>query len=331
MEQTDPLQPADRLSHLADDYSVVAARRNVLLPLVLFLATCGSTFWTGSVDWLPTLQKNRFHVASQVWLHNWEQGATLSAFTRAGGVLVGDWQRGLFYMAAVMMILLLHEMGHFLMALRYRIPASYPYFIPLPILPFGTMGAVISMQGSQADRRQMFDLGLAGPLAGLAVAVPVTWLGILQLDGGPQPASGILFYNPLIFKLLIGHLRPDFPTDSVLYMSQFNPLLMAGWVGMLVTGLNMLPISQLDGGHVACALLRRRAYTLARAIVIAAILAILIWEAYMWVLILVVVILLGIHHPPTADDHVELGWPRRLIGYASLAIPILCFPPMRIT
>jgi len=322
---------AARLTELAADYSRRPRRRNLLLPLALFLATCLSTFWTGSVDWMPALQKSRFQLAGQVFLHDWQQGAQVAAFERTAGALVGNWRRGLYYMAAVMGILLTHEMGHFLMAVRHRIPASLPFFIPVPILPFGTMGAVIGMQGSRANRRQMFDLGIAGPLAGLAVAVPVSWIGIQQLGHGPQPTSGILFYNPLIFKLLIGFLRPDLPNGSALYMSQFNPFLMAGWVGMLVTGLNMLPISQLDGGHVTYALLGRRAHTLARTLVVAAILAILIWEAYMWVLMLVLVILLGVDHPPTADDRVKLGWLRRLIGYASLAIPILCFPPMRIS
>jgi len=322
---------AARMVRLAGDYSHPPRQKRVLLPIVLFVATCLSTFWTGSVEWMPALHMNRFQRAGDVFLLQWQQGMLGSAIADAGGVLVGDWQRGLLYMAAVMGILLTHEMGHFVMAVRNRIPASLPFFIPVPILPFGTMGAVIGMQGSRANRRQLFDLGIAGPLAGLAIAVPVTWFGILQLNHGPQPTSGITFYNPLIFTLLIDYLRPDFPSNTVLYMSQFNPLLMAGWVGMLVTGLNTLPISQLDGGHVAYALLgRRRAHLLARSLIVAAIIAILCWEAYMWVLMLVLVIAIGIHHPPTADDSVDLGWSRRSLGYASLAIPVLCFPPMRI-
>ncbi len=318
------------LAQLAGDHSHPPERRHLLLPIVLFLATCLSTFWTGAVDWRPILHIDSFERAGQMFLQEWEQGAVCSAFTRAGNALVEDWKRGLIYMAAVMGILLTHEMGHFLTALREKIPASLPFFIPVPILPFGTMGAIIGIQGSQADRRQTFDLGIAGPLAGLAVAVPVTWIGICQLNPAPNPGTGIPLYNPLIFTLLIDYLRPDLPGNSVLYMSQFNPLLMAGWVGMLVTGLNMLPISQLDGGHVAYALLGRRGHLLARGLVVVAIISILIWEAYMWVVMLVLVILMGVDHPPTADDCAPLGWPRRLIGYASLAIPILCFPPMRI-
>ena len=300
------------MARLAGDYSHSPYRRRIVLPVVLLLATCGSTFWAGTVYWEPIKH--------------------MGSFAQMGREILANWQPGLIYMTAVMAILLTHEMGHFLMALRHRIPASLPFFLPVPFFPFGTMGAVIAMQGSRANRRQMFDLGLAGPLAGLAIAVPIAWIGIQQLDPSPHSGGGFPLHHPLIFTLLIDLLRPDLPSDTVLGMNQFNPLLMAGWVGMLVTGLNMLPISQLDGGHVAYALLgRRRAHLLARGLVIAAITAILIWELYAFVVMLVLVILLGIHHPPTADDHVKLGWPRHAIGWASLAIPILCFPPMRLS
>ncbi len=322
---------AERLRRAGGDYSHPPPRRRVTLPVLLFVATCASTFWTGAVNWRPDTRWGNLERAGQVIRQNLEQGTVDTALRDAGGVLGLDWRRGLVYMAAVLGILLTHEMGHFLVALRHKIPASLPFFIPVPFLPFGTMGAVIGMQGSKADRRQIFDLGIAGPLAGLVVALPITWIGIQQLDIGTQPAVGIPLQNPLIFRLLIDYLRPgELPTNSFLYLSQFNPLLMAGWVGMLVTGLNMLPISQLDGGHVAYALLGRRAHLLARQLVVAAILAILIWEAYMWVVMLTLVILMGIDHPPTANDHVPLGWPRRVIGWLSLLIPIFCFPPMGI-
>ena len=236
-------------------------------------------------------------------------------------------------MAAVMGILVAHEMGHFLMAVRYHVPASFPHFIPLPIAPFGTMGAVIGMRGFQADRRQMFDLGLAGPLAGLAVAVPVLWVGAGQLRLVPLVDPGPVFHHPLLLQLMLKLLRPDLPADALVQLpiGQFNPLLMAGWVGLLVTGLNMLPLGQLDGGHVTYALLGRRAHLLARTLLIGVIFFILIAEEYMWVLMVVLVTLLGTDHPPTADDRVPLGWPRRLLGWASLWIPVLCFSPLGIS
>jgi membrane-associated protease RseP (regulator of RpoE activity) len=241
------------------------------------------------------------------------------------------WQEGLIYMAAVLGILLTHEMGHFVTTLRHRIPATLPFFIPVPFTPLGTMGAVIAMDGARANRRQMFDLGISGPLAGLVLAVPISWIGIMQLQPAPHQAAGFCFHNPLIFQVMIEALRPDLPDASALYVAQLNPFLMAGWVGMLVTGLNMLPISQLDGGHVAYALLGRRAHTLARALIVAAILSVIVFEQYNWVLMLVLVILIGTDHPPTADDRVPLGRTRTLLGAFALAIPVLCFPPMGIT
>ncbi len=295
----------------AGDYSHQPQRPRVLLPVVLFLATCASTFWCGAAAWMPAEHMGNFELAGQIISENW--------------------QSGLLYMAAVLGILMTHEMGHFLLALRHRIPASLPFFIPVPILPFGTMGAVIGLKGSRADRRQLFDIGIAGPLAGLAIAIPVIWFGIHQLDVPPPPGSGFCFPNPLLMRLMIENIRPDYPTPELFYLSQFNPFLMAGWVGLLVTGLNMLPISQLDGGHVAYALLGREAHKLARGLIVVAILYILATEQYTWVLMLVLVIVMGADHPPTADDTRRLGWFRCTLGYLSLTIPILCFPSMEIT
>ena len=123
-------------------------------------------------------------------------------------------------------------MGHFLMTLRYRIPASLPYFIPVPVIPFGTLGAVIGMEGSRANRRELFDLGIAGPIAGLAVAVPVLWIGIQRLDATPVNPDSFIFHNPLLVQYMIAWLQPAFPTPDRLSLNQFNPFLMAGWLGM---------------------------------------------------------------------------------------------------
>jgi membrane-associated protease RseP (regulator of RpoE activity) len=300
---------------------------------LLFLATCISTFWTGAIHWDPAAYLESLEAAGRVLLRTWGDEPLATALARAAAVLTQAWdvRHGLIYMAAVIAVLLSHEMGHFLLAWRHKIRASLPFFIPVPILPFGTLGAVIGLEGSRANRRQIFDLALAGPLAGLAIALPVIWLGIARLPAAPPPGSGLCFHNPLIFRLLIGALRPDYTTPGCFYLNQFSPLLMAGWVGVLVTGLNMLPISQLDGGHVAYALFGRRAHWLARGLVVAAIVLIVVLEKYVWVVMLVVVILLGTDHPPTADDHVPLGWSRRVLGWLALGIPIFCFPTLGVT
>jgi membrane-associated protease RseP (regulator of RpoE activity) len=227
-------------------------------------------------------------------------------------------------MAAVMGILLAHEMGHFLQTVRYGVPSTLPYFIPFPVAITGTMGAVIGMDGSRGDRKQLFDIGLSGPWAGILVALPIIWFGIKNATHD-FPSGGIQFGDPLIFKLLTAYLRPEIRDGEVLFM---NPLLMAGWVGMLVTGLNMLPVSQLDGGHTTYALFGRKAGLIARAFVVAAVAFIVIYEQYTWTVMLALVLFLGIDHPPTRDDTVPLGPWRRAIGLVSLAIPVFCFTPM---
>ena len=133
-------------------------QRRVMLPLMLFLATCASTFWVGVTHWDPLRVE---------YSASWELVGRVDR-SRTG-------RSGLEYMAAVLAILLTHEMGHFLQTVRYGIPASYPLCIPVPFNPIGTMGAVIGMDGMRADRRQIFDIGIAGPLAGLVVAFPVLW------------------------------------------------------------------------------------------------------------------------------------------------------------
>ena len=288
-------------------------QRRVLLPAILFLATCASTFWVGVTRWDPM----RLEYSA-----NW---------ALVGRVVEANWQTGLTYMAAVLAILLTHEMGHFFQTVRYRIPASYPLCIPIPFNPIGTMGAVIGMDGSRADRRQIFDIGIAGPLAGLVVAAPVLWWGVKQLDLATGAGPGeIEFHLPLIGQWMLQWAHPNdaWAGDKWVALSELNPYFMAGWVGMLITGLNMLPISQLDGGHTIYALFLDRAHSFARLFISFAILYVVINldEAVLWTPMLLLVIFLGIHHPPTTNDNIPLGPVRWAIGLASLAIPILCFP-----
>jgi Zn-dependent protease len=279
-------------------------RRRWLLPLLLFAATCATTFFAGVYQWPPML---------------------FPFDETAGEAVARNWGIGLRYMLAVLGILLAHEMGHFLMTVRYRIHASYPIFIPFPMF-MGTMGAVIAMDGARANRRQMFDIGIAGPLAGLVVAVPVLCLGVLNATLVVPGSNAHISGDPLLAELLIRWLRPDAVEGAEIVITG-NPFYMAGWVGMLITGLNMMPISQLDGGHVIYALFRKRAHYLARAFLMTVIAWMIVSENYTWSLMVVIVTFLGADHPPTADDRVQLGRGRYALGLLSLAIPVLCFIP----
>jgi Zn-dependent protease len=284
-------------------------RRRLTLPLLLFVATCLSTFWVGSANWRPQLVETTADIQAKI---------------------VANWPQGLTYMLAVLAILLTHEMGHFLQTVRYGIPASYPLCIPVPFSLIGTMGAVISMDGMRANRKQIFDIGIAGPLAGLVVAAPILYIGVRNLNLElPAAPSDIQLYNPVIVRWMIQWMHPEWADRaSWIAVSQLNPFFMAGWVGMLITGLNMLPVSQLDGGHTIYALFGRDAYKIARAFTIIAIVYVVLnlEQAAIWTPMLILVILLGIHHPPTADDSVELDDFRWILGVASMAIPVLCFP-----
>lgn len=289
-------------------------RRRTRLPLVLFLCTCASTFFVGACAWVPTVYAEMAY-----------RTGTLMPIRR---VMVAHWDDGLIYMGCVLAILLTHEMGHFLTTVRYRVPASLPYFLPLPVSPIGTLGAVIGMDGFRANRREIFDIGVAGPLAGLAVAAPILWWGIRKLDF-TQPEFGVYQLDtPLAVRLLLDYLSPKgyVPGQRILH-GHLNPYFMAGWVGLLVTGLNMMPVSQLDGGHVIYTLLGKRAHWVARGFILLAVGYILLAEAHAFWLMVVLIMLVGTDHPPTRDDSVPLGWFRVLVGVCSLAIPVLCFAP----
>ena len=300
-----------------DEFDLGMARRRRFWPVMLFLATCLCTYAAGAYHWLPVpfgIQEDPQRGAV------WDFSATLQ-------MMLGNWRDGLTYMGCVMAVLLAHEFGHFLMTVRYRVPATYPIFLPLPILMMtGTMGAVIGMEGYRANRRQMFDIGLAGPLAGLVLTVPMVWFGIMRADANTPSSAGLIFGDPLLAKWLMHWLRPDL-RGAVPH----NAVYMAGWVGMFVTGLNMMPISQLDGGHVIYALFLKRGHWIARAFLLSAIAFVIISGQYSWTLMVVLVTLIGVDHPPTSNDRIPLGRFRTILGLLSLSLPILCFTPFRLS
>ena len=299
-----PFSPVPERPILTEDM-LRTPKRRVAIPVTLFILTCLSTIWAGATIWSP-----------------FDFGLTDLRLA-----IVANWRVGLTYTVCVVGILMFHEMGHFLMTVRYRIPASLPYFIPFPVSPIGTMGAVIAMAGYRADRKQTFDIGIAGPLAGLVIAVPILLFGVKTLDLSQTGYGSFAVDCPLLMRLVIRWLRPEHAHVTHIWVSQMNPFFMAAWVGLLITGLNMVPISQLDGGHVTYTLFGKSAHWIARSFLIFVLIYIVIARAYMWTLMVVLVTLIGTDHPPTANDHMPLGRGRYLLGLVSLAIPALCFPP----
>jgi membrane-associated protease RseP (regulator of RpoE activity) len=229
------------------------------------------------------------------------------------------------YAVPVMLILFAHEMGHYLQSVRYRVPASLPYFIPMPLTPLGTMGAVIFQGRGTATRRQMFDIAVSGPLAGLAVTIPVLCVGLNNSYYAPLPAGIFLeFGDPLIITWLMELIHGPLPAGQVMFL---NSMAFAGWVGVLLTAINLLPVGQLDGGHIAYTLLGRRAHTLALITVGAAAGMIIFQQNYSFVLLVVLMLLTGIRHPPTADDSESLGWFRHVIGWLTLSFLVVGLTP----
>jgi len=267
---------------------------------LLYLFTCLTTFAAGAVGWQPLLL-------------GLDDAGIASA-------VVEHWDRGLVYMVAVMAVLTAHEAGHFIAASVHGIPATLPFFIPMPILLTGTLGAVIGMEGSRADRRQLFDIAIAGPLAGLVVAVPLLALGLgWGVAGEPNP-----FALAPLAAWLQGLLRPDLAAGTTV---EPNALFMAGWVGLLVTGLNMIPVSQLDGGHICYAVFGRRGNWVARAALITSILAVVISGQHNWVALIVIVTFMGVDHPAIREEGTPLDPFRTFLGIAAFLIPVLTFMP----
>jgi membrane-associated protease RseP (regulator of RpoE activity) len=243
---------------------------------------------------------------------------------------------GLTFAAALLTILTAHEMGHYLACRYYGVRATLPFFIPAPPLFLaGTFGAFIKMKSPIPSRRALFDIGLAGPLAGFVALVPVAVTGLLTLQPlQPSPAqnlgSAVIFNDPLLFQI-IGKL-----TGANLIDASPNPFYMAAWIGLLVTSLNLMPVGQLDGGHGTFAVFGQRAHKLIGrfAFIAVAVMSVLgfIWHGspsgFLYTVLLGV--MLRVRHP--APEQMEpLGRARRVVGIITLIVFALSFVPFPIT
>ena len=233
--------------------------------------------------------------------------------------------RGLPFAATLVTILLVHEFGHYLTCLRYRVSATLPYFLPAPLVsPVGTFGAFIRIRSRFPDRRALFDIGASGPWAGFVVALVATVIGLAHSTvlGAPPEWHGYEWGDSLLTALLV---RVVLHADSATVV--LHPIAFAGWFGLFVTSLNLLPVGQLDGGHVLYATLGRSTPRIATLLI-----AFLVWlgvRGYpgwlLWAVIIAVFLSLG--HPPTADDRRPLDPARRLAALATLVLFVLTFVP----
>lgn len=267
------------------------------------------------------------------------------------GLAAASFWEGLRYSVPLMSILLCHEFGHYIAARVHRVPASPPFFVPMPLPPLGTMGAVILMSGRIARRNALLDIGAAGPLAGMAVALPVLIYGIATSEVGPLPEhSGYLAEgHSLLYVALLWLIKGPIPAghDIQLSLTAF-----AGWTGLLVTMINLIPAGQLDGGHVAYALFGERQERFSRR-VRAALLPVAVavslfyglsayaegvrgenlaaafapgahWAVW-WLLLRFIVGRGKREHPKTDDD--TLSPRRRILAWATLGLFVALFMP----
>ncbi|HEV8674786.1 MAG TPA: site-2 protease family protein [Methylomirabilota bacterium] len=285
----------------------VTDRPNPLINLGLFLATVLTTLLAGAFSFgnVPLAELVR----------------------RPTSLLVG-----FPFSASLMAILVVHEFGHYTVGRRHGMPITLPYFIPVPP-PFlvGTLGAFIRLRGPVRDRRALFDMAVAGPLAGLLLAIPIYALGLhfstvarvpAELEGGGYLQFGDALLPKLIEWLVLGPLPPGY--DVLLH-----PVGVAAWFGFFVTVLNLVPAGQLDGGHLVYALFGRR-HSLISKLAVGALLLLgivagsptwLVWPA-------LIVALMGFHHGPPMDDITPLDGKRRALGIFALVLVVLLLPPV---
>ncbi len=291
-----------------------SAARTLLVHAVLFLATVASTFYVG---------------AELVAEH-------------------GHPLRGWVFAVPLLAILVTHELGHYVLARRHRVDASLPYFLPLPLPPLGTLGAVISMRGRIKTRDALFDIGASGPIAGLVVAIPLLVVGLKLSTIEPIPEHGLQEGQSLLYLALKRVVLGPIPEGHDVFL---HPTAFAGWAGLFMTMLNLIPVGQLDGGHVAYALFgpaqdrySRRVHDalLVVAVLVGAFFGVealrahapwsqvllgltegknwLIWYGLLWLLTR------RGEHPKTEPSALSPG--RRVAAWATLALFVLLFMPV---
>ena len=278
----------------------------------------------------------------RIWLHVALLVATFATTTLVGGLAFADlpeglhvasvWQlllhpavirAGLAFSIPLLAILLTHEMGHYLACRHHRLDASLPYFIPAPI-GIGTFGAFIRIRSAIRTKRELLDVGAAGPLAGFVACLPVLFIGIsLSSPVAELPASGyVIFGEPIGFHLVTRLVFPDLPEGGDIFL---HPTGFAAWFGLFATALNLLPFGQLDGGHISYAqfgsLQRRYSWPLLLVLVALG----FKWTG--WFLWVAVALVMGVRHPWVPDEATPLDPRRRIVAWICIAVFALCFTP----
>ena len=303
--ESEPIEPAYRISLGRPRFQNKLGRH-----LVLFILTLLSTTFVGAVHYYYFLGQFDTRPVAVGW--------SLLA-------------QGLWYSLTVLGILGAHEMGHYLSCRRYNVDASLPYFLPFPLPPTGTLGAVIRIREAFPTRAVLFDIGVAGPIAGFVVLLPALFLGLGMSTLAPAPTagSGLMLGEPLLFQwatsMVFGTVQPG-------YTINMHPMVFAAWVGMLATALNLLPFGQLDGGHITYATLGRWSTPISVATVAAAVAMTFVSTSWMLMtaLMLLMMLAFGPRHPRVVYEFEPVGPGRRAVAVVAFVILAVCFTPVPI-
>lgn len=289
----------------------VTPQRDRLWPYVLlFLATIYTTTAAGAGHYLS------FYLGF---------GGGLNPFSTRELLIYGLW-----YSVPILAILGCHELGHYYACRFYGVAASRPYFLPMPLLLTGTLGAFIRIRQPIPGKRELFDIGIAGPIAGFVVAVPLLFVGMYlsRIDAIPPdyPEPLLWLGEPLLFKLAawltFGHVAEGFTVTM-------HPMAFAAWFGLLATALNLFPIGQLDGGHISYAVFGRKSSAVT-LVMVACLIGLAFWSMswLVWAgLTILMLAVFGRHHPPTPDEHLPLDPTRKAVAVFAVIMFILCFTP----
>jgi membrane-associated protease RseP (regulator of RpoE activity) len=276
--------------------------------VLLFLLTVATTTLAG---------------ASHYWSFLTDLGARDVSMETAEFLLNGFW-----YSGTILAILGCHELGHYYACRYYDVDASLPFFIPAPLPLTGTLGAFIRIREPIPTKRMLFDIGIAGPIAGFVVAVPTLVIGLSMstVVALPDDVGLLSLGEPLLFRGMAHLVWGTLPDGMSINM---HPMAFAAWFGLLATALNLFPIGQLDGGHIAYAVLGRRSSTLTLAMVAVAI--VLAYFSSSWIvwtgLMIAMLLMFGRHHPRTFDENEPLDRTRLNLALFALAMFVLCFSP----
>jgi len=272
--------------------------------------------------------------------------ATVCTTVGAGAMLEGvnplvhpeELTRGFPFSFALIFILLSHEFGHYISSRIHRIDATLPYFIPAPTF-IGTFGAFIKMRSPVLDRKALLDVGAAGPITGFIVALPFLIIGLMLSEVktmATAPEGGLFIGSSLLLSFLTRIIFGNLPDTQQIFL---HPVAFAGWIGLLVTSLNLLPVGQLDGGHIAYAVFGEKQEKISRFTFVALIalgsykwigqlfnLQIPGWEG--WIIWALLLQFMGLKHPRPINHWIELDRKRKVIGWIALAIFVITFTPV---